>query len=291
MGFWRGLLEPSALAESQKFQCRLDLLTEALQGKSRWLRKAPLELSHPDRLVFEGQGTVLLFAAGSAAKEQWFVALSAALTPDGGAGASVHALYNTFCDYVRKHALVEYPQVWLVLADKQGLQHTRGLVGLFNLVCIDICCPCTECCAELCSSSRAAKAVRQGCAPVGPCSRPCMLDAEHATQAVEEELQAGGAGGGAVGKARRGQGRWLSRWLARDGSSRKQGREKGSAKKPEGTAVQPKPEGKPAEHWRHHARSSGPGEPALRTHGWSCLLHRGLVEDEQLVLPAVCVGP
>ena len=91
--------------------CRLSVLTEALQGKSRWLRKAPLELSHPDRAVFEGQQTVLLFAAGSAAKEQWFVALNAATSADGGAGSSVHALYNTFCDYVREHALVAYPEV------------------------------------------------------------------------------------------------------------------------------------------------------------------------------------
>ena len=114
--------------------CRLAVLTEALQGKSRWLRKAPLELSHPDRPVFEGQRTVLLFAAGSAAKEQWFVALSAAIAPDGGAAASVHALYNTFCDYVREHALVEYPQVWLVLADKQGLQHAERCSSRMNSV-------------------------------------------------------------------------------------------------------------------------------------------------------------
>ena len=77
---------------------------------------------------------MLLFAAGSAAKEQWFVALSAAITPDGGAGASVHALYNTFCNYVREHALVEYPQVRPVLADKQGLQQHRSIVILFRLV-------------------------------------------------------------------------------------------------------------------------------------------------------------
>lgn len=87
------------------------MLTDATQGKSRWLRKAPLELSHSDRPVFEGQHTVLLFAAGSAAKEQWFVALGAATTADGGTGGSVHALYSSFCDYVREHALVAYPQV------------------------------------------------------------------------------------------------------------------------------------------------------------------------------------
>ena len=84
--------------------------------------------------MFEGQRTVLLFAAGSAAKEQWFVALSAAIAPDGGAAASVHALYNTFCDYVREHASVEFPQVWLVLADKQGLQHAERCSSRMNSV-------------------------------------------------------------------------------------------------------------------------------------------------------------
>ena len=75
---------------------------------------------------------MLLFAAGSAAKEQWFVALSAAITPDGGAGASVHALYNTFCDYVREHASVEYPQVWLVLTDKQSLRYAKDCRSYTN---------------------------------------------------------------------------------------------------------------------------------------------------------------
>ena len=75
-----------------------------------------MQLTHPDRPVFEGQQTVLLFAAGSAAKEQWFVALTAATTPDGGTSSSVHALYSTFCDYVREHALVAYPEVCLFTA-------------------------------------------------------------------------------------------------------------------------------------------------------------------------------
>ena len=115
--------------------CRLSVVTEALQGKSRWLRKAPLELSHPDRAVFEGQQTVLLFAAGSAAKEQWFVALNAATSADGGTGSSVHALYNTFCDYVRENALVAYPEVcspkayWCIQFADKCLSMQSGTTG------------------------------------------------------------------------------------------------------------------------------------------------------------------
>ena len=104
-----------------------------------------------------------------------------------------------------------------------------------------------------------------------PADGACMLDAVRSLQATEEELQAGGAGGSA-GKSRRGQGRWLSRWLARDGSSRKQGKEKGSSKRTETKAMQPRPGSRAAEHLRPHARSSGPGEVALHIHGCSSLL-------------------
>lgn len=91
--------------------CSVHIITEGLRGKSRWLRKSPLEIKHPTRDIFEGQREVLLFAAGSAAKEQWFIALCSACKTDGGTGAAVSALYSSFCDYTRASASVEYPQV------------------------------------------------------------------------------------------------------------------------------------------------------------------------------------
>jgi hypothetical protein len=94
-----------------KCLCRVNLLTDGLKGKSRWLRKAPLEICHPDRKIFEGQEEVLIFAAGSAAKEQWFTALSVACKTDGGNGMAIAALYSTFCDHMRAVASVAYPQV------------------------------------------------------------------------------------------------------------------------------------------------------------------------------------
>ena len=86
---------------------------EAIRGRSRWLRKAPLELSHGSRaLLGEGsQNRLLLFAAGSAAKEQWHVALSVACAPDGGPGAAIDALYEAFCERARAAAAVPYAQV------------------------------------------------------------------------------------------------------------------------------------------------------------------------------------
>ncbi|CAL8462381.1 g1914 [Coccomyxa elongata] len=91
--------------------CSVTIVTEGLRGKSRWLRKAPLEIKHPDRDIFEGQREVLLFAAGSAAKEQWFIALSCACKTDAGAGLAISSLYSSFCEYTRASALVEYSQV------------------------------------------------------------------------------------------------------------------------------------------------------------------------------------
>ncbi len=93
----------------------MEVLKEAIQGRSRWLRKAPLCLAHAQRPLLGAQRQLLLFAAGSAAKEQWFTALSSACAADGGAAAAVEALYETFCDRARANAAVPYPQVLLLL--------------------------------------------------------------------------------------------------------------------------------------------------------------------------------
>ena len=102
---------------------------DGLAGKSRWLRKAPLELRHPHRPLLDGRPAVLLFAGGSAAKEQWYSALARGAAEglhskqgiepkqDGGGGgagaavASVEALYTAFCARARELAAVPYPQV------------------------------------------------------------------------------------------------------------------------------------------------------------------------------------
>lgn len=113
----------------------VEVVVDGLAGKSRWLRKAPLELRHARRPLLDGRAAVLLFAGGSAAKEQWFLALARGaaegLDPkqgtdpkqDGGGGggagaavASVEALYAAFCARARELAAVPYPQVQPVSA-------------------------------------------------------------------------------------------------------------------------------------------------------------------------------
>lgn len=67
---------PHLGAEVQTRVCySLELVTDGLRGKTRWWRKAPLELSHAERPLLGNERSVMLFAAGSAAKEQWFTVL------------------------------------------------------------------------------------------------------------------------------------------------------------------------------------------------------------------------
>ena len=108
----------------------VEVVVDGLAGKSRWLRKAPLELHHAHRPLLDGRAAVLLFAGGSAAKEQWYSALARGAAegldlkqgtdpkPDGSGGggagaavASVEALYAAFCARARELAAVPYPQV------------------------------------------------------------------------------------------------------------------------------------------------------------------------------------
>lgn len=112
----------------------VEVVVDGLVGKSRWLRKAPLELRNGGRALLGGARAVLLFAGGSAAKEQWYNALARGAAaaggqpgpnpnpddlhpkhgPGGGVGAtvaSVEALYAAFCARARDVAAVPYPQV------------------------------------------------------------------------------------------------------------------------------------------------------------------------------------
>ena len=80
-------------------------------------------------------------------------------------------------------------------------------------------------------------------------------------QADDPDLQQDGLGNKGKGRSGKGQGRWLSRWLARDGSSRKQGKEKVGSKKPEGNAPQQHLETKSLELRKAPAAAQGPGKP------------------------------
>ena len=83
----------------------------ACRGKTRWWRKAPLELSHSSRSLLAGQRSFYLFCDGSAAKEQWFNAMQWGVADCGGAAHAVEEMYSTFCHSIRQSKGVTYPQV------------------------------------------------------------------------------------------------------------------------------------------------------------------------------------
>ncbi len=84
--------------------------------------------------------------------------------------------------------------------------------------------------------------------------------AKHGVQA-DEDSQQDGLGSKGKGKSRKGQNRWLSRWLVRDGSSKKQGKEKAGSRKHEATAPQHL-ETKSLEPRKAPVSVQGPGELA-----------------------------
>ncbi|KAK9843022.1 hypothetical protein WJX74_005735 [Apatococcus lobatus] len=90
--------------------CTVTVVTEGLRGKTRWTRKAPLEVSHPSGQLLDGRSSFMLFAVGSAAKEQWFNAITWACQ-QGGDAAGVEALYSNFCANAYALGLAPYPQL------------------------------------------------------------------------------------------------------------------------------------------------------------------------------------
>ena len=92
--------------------CTVRLVTGGVAGKTRWWRKTPLEISHPSRALFARQKTFLLFCDGSAAKEQWFTAVTWACS-GGGPPQAVEELYSTFCTALRDNKKLNFPQVLL----------------------------------------------------------------------------------------------------------------------------------------------------------------------------------
>ena len=65
-----GQLTRAKPAMTDCLACRVEVVTEGLRGKTRWWRKTPLEIAHPSRPLLGQDCSLMLFAAGSAAKEQ-----------------------------------------------------------------------------------------------------------------------------------------------------------------------------------------------------------------------------
>ena len=93
------------------FFCRVEVLKQALKSKSRWWRKCPIQISSSGRALLSKEASFVLFAEGSAAKEQWYTALKHASS--GRSKSAVEDAYAQFCVQVResKGHISDYPQV------------------------------------------------------------------------------------------------------------------------------------------------------------------------------------
>ena len=91
--------------------CRVEIVRQGLKSKSQWWRKCPLQVSSSSKALLNSEHSIMLFAEGSAAKEQWYVALRQAcgLT----AKQAVENAYARFCAQVRESRgpSNDYPQV------------------------------------------------------------------------------------------------------------------------------------------------------------------------------------
>ncbi len=68
---------------------------------SRWWKKCPLRLSHPEQTLLSGERALYLFASDGFAKVQWYSALLWGAQPEGGVPRAVEQQYESFCANVR----------------------------------------------------------------------------------------------------------------------------------------------------------------------------------------------
>ena len=92
------------------FLCRVEIVKDGLRSKSKWWRKCPLEISHSSRQVLHSEPSFALFGEGSAAKEQWYIALKSA-SGQNSTIDSIKERYRVFSTSIRSNAQDQYPQV------------------------------------------------------------------------------------------------------------------------------------------------------------------------------------
>ncbi|GAB4822481.1 hypothetical protein N2152v2_009527 [Parachlorella kessleri] len=90
--------------------CRVEVVAGGLKGRSRWIRRAPLLVSHPRWNLLDGERGFYVLAEDSASKQQWYHALS--WWCDGGAlrGGTIAGLYAAFCSLMAQRSALDYPQ-------------------------------------------------------------------------------------------------------------------------------------------------------------------------------------
>ena len=97
----------------------MEVLRQALKSKSRWWRKCPIQVKSTGRPLLHGEPSFALFAEGSAAKEQWYLALKQAT--GGLSRQAVEDAYRQFCQRVRESGGL-YPKVKHITLRMRGFR-------------------------------------------------------------------------------------------------------------------------------------------------------------------------
>lgn len=88
--------------------CSCRLVEESLGTKNVWWRKAPLEISHPERCLYQGSTSLFMFCMHGADKEQWLSSLSRYM--DGGDSIKViQHIYKRYSKRYRRKSRFPFP--------------------------------------------------------------------------------------------------------------------------------------------------------------------------------------
>lgn len=106
--------------------CTVQAITDAIPGKTPWFRKAPLLLIHPTRTIYNGATRVLMFCMDSHSKEQMYIALNTASSPDAVPHAKLESEYAAYCTALIADAKAPYPMLkeyvaeWMIYSSSGG---------------------------------------------------------------------------------------------------------------------------------------------------------------------------
>jgi hypothetical protein len=88
--------------------CKLELLTEGLEGRDSMSRRAPLLLTHPRWNLLDGEPGLYIFAPEAAAKQEWATALGWWCDNNMQKIRALEAVYSAYCLSMKKRSILEY---------------------------------------------------------------------------------------------------------------------------------------------------------------------------------------
>jgi hypothetical protein len=88
--------------------CKLELLTEGLEGRDSMSRRAPLLVTHARWNLLDGERGLYIFAPEAAAKQEWATALGWWCDGNKRRIRALEAIYSAYCLSMKKRSIIEY---------------------------------------------------------------------------------------------------------------------------------------------------------------------------------------